>query len=201
MLTVYIIFAIIGGGLIVVSALGSGDHGHGGDVHAGDTDLHGGDHDLSHGHDDSGPGHHDGPWVPFFSLRFWTYMLGVFGLTGLLLTLLTDAREPLIASLSAGTGFLSGLVSAALVRWISTHEADSTTREKDLLGLRAKVTVPIREQQLGRIRTTVKGELLDLLATAEEPKALPEGSEVVIIGMENGRATVMPLDLLLEENK
>ena len=116
--------------------------------------------------------------------------------------MLTDSREPLTAIYAGSTGFLSGLISSLLVRWVRTHEADSTARDNDMLGLRAKVTVPIRSEQVGRIRTTVKGELLDILATADEPtKALPEGSEVVIIGMDNGRATVMPLDLLLEEKQ
>jgi membrane protein implicated in regulation of membrane protease activity len=193
MLTVYIICAIVGGGLILVTAFtGGGDHDAGHDI-GHDADV---GHDVSH---DSGHDGADGPWLPFFSVRFWTYLIGVFGSVGLLLTLLSDSREPTTALLSAGTGLLSGLVAATLVRWLSTHESDSTAREADFLGQRARVTVPIRENQLGRIRTTVKGELLDILATAEEPKALAEGSEVVIIGMENGRATVMPLDTLLEE--
>lgn len=199
MLTVYIFCAVIGGGLILLSAFGAGDHEHGGDADLGhDTDL---GHDAEAGHEGGHDGIHDGPWIPFLSLRFWTYFIGIFGLTGLLLTLTRQSVEPATALLAAGTGFCSGLVAAALVRWLSTHEADSTARDSDLLGLRAKVTVSIRDQQIGRIRTTVKGELLDILATAEEPKALPEGSEVVIVGMENGRATVMPLDLLLEEKQ
>ena len=126
-------------------------------------------------------------------------MVGVFGATGLILTQMNESVEPVRAWIAAGTGFASGLIAAAMVRWLQTHEADSTARDRDMLGLRARVTVPIRERQVGRIRATVKGELLDILATSEEPLALPEGSEVVIIGMEDGRATVMPLDVLLEE--
>ena len=212
MLTVYIICAVLGGGLIVLSLFG-GDHGHGTDTHFGDHDIghdighdvghdlgHDVGHDVGHGHDSHGTfGHHGGPWIPFFSLRFWTYMVGVFGATGLILTQMNESVEPVRAWIAAGTGFASGLIAAAMVRWLQTHEADSTARDRDMLGLRARVTVPIRERQVGRIRATVKGELLDILATSEEPLALPEGSEVVIIGMEDGRATVMPLDVLLEE--
>lgn len=207
MLTLYIFCAVIGGGLILLSAFGGGDHEHGVDS---DHDIS--VHDVAHDFDASGAdvdhevdGSHeagaDGPWIPFFSLRFWTYFIGIFGGTGLLLTWLTNTAEPATGLLSAGTGFVSGLVAASLVRWISRNEADSTARDSDMLGLRARVTVPIREQQLGRIRTTVKGELLDILANAEEQKDLLEGTEVVIVGMENGRASVMPLDTLLEENK
>jgi membrane protein implicated in regulation of membrane protease activity len=201
MLTVYIICAILGGGLIVLGAMG-GDHSHGGD-----HDFTGG-HDFDHGPDfdhSHDAGQHDmgsdGPWIPFLSLRFWTYFIGTFGATGLLLSHFADTVEPTTAMIAGGTGIASGLVAAAMVRWISRNEADSTARERDLLGLRAKVTVPIREGSLGRIRTTVKGELLDLLANAEQPVELPENSEVVIVGMEGGRATVMPLDAILEESK
>ncbi|HRK20504.1 MAG TPA: NfeD family protein [Fimbriimonadaceae bacterium] len=208
MLTLYIFCAVIGGGLILLSAFGRGDHEHGADadhyisVHDVAHDFDHGGLEADHGAEgsDHGPGH-DGPFIPFFSLRFWTYFIGIFGGTGLLLSLLTQTPEPATGLWSAGTGMLSGLVAASLVRWISRHEADSTARDSDMLGLRAKVTVPIREQQLGRIRTTVKGELLDILATAEEKSDLIEGTEVVIVGMDNGRASVMPLDTLLEENK
>lgn len=207
MLTLYIFCAVIGGGLILLSAFGGGDHEHGVD---GGHDLTA--HDVAHDFDAGGAdmgheavgGHEtgsDGPWIPFFSLRFWTYFIGIFGGTGLLLSLLTRTPEPATGLWSAGTGMISGLVAASLVRWISKHEADSTARDSDMLGLRARVTVPIRKQQLGRIRTTVKGELLDILATAEEKSDLSEGTEVVIVSMDNGRASVMPLDTLLEENK
>lgn len=203
MLTLYIFSAIIGGGLILLSAFGGGDHEHGADTEH-DISVHDMSHDFDAGHEADAGDHetgHEGPWIPFLSLRFWTYFFGIFGATGLLLTNLTSSVEPIIGMVSGGTGFISGLAAAALVRWISKNEADSTARDSDLLGLRAKVTVPIRDQQLGRIRTTVKGELLDILATAEEMKALPEGTEVVIVGMDNGRASVMPLDTLLEENR
>jgi membrane protein implicated in regulation of membrane protease activity len=206
MLTIYIFCAVIGGGLIVMSLMG-GDHDHGGDADIGhdvdlahDADLgHDADvgHDADHGHDS---GHGDGPWLLFFSMRFWTYFFGVFGVAGIALTLFADSAEPATALLSGGAGFASGLFASALVQLIRRNEADSTAREADFLGLRAKVTVPIREQQVGRIRATVKGELIDVLAVSEEPLALPEGSEVVIVGMEGGRATVMPLQALLEEN-
>ncbi len=195
MLTVYIFFAVIGGGLIVMSLFG-GDHEHGVDV-GHDTDVgHDMDHDVDHGHDG---GHGDGPWLLFFSLRFWTYLIGVFGIAGALLTLFSDSKEPMTALLSGGAGLISGLIASSIVQLIRRSEADSTARDNDFLGLRAQVTVPIREQQMGRIRATVKGERIDVLAVTEEPLALPEGSEVVIVGMENGRATVMPLETLLEE--
>jgi len=208
MLTLYIFCAVIGGGLILLSAFGGGDHEHGADadhdisVHdmAHDFDAGGVDagHVVDHGDHEAGS---DGPWIPFFSLRFWTYFIGIFGATGLLLSLLANSPEPFTGLLSAGTGFISGIVAASLVRWISKNEADSTARDSDLLGLRARVTVPISDEQIGRIRTTVKGELLDILANAEAKQTLSEGTEVVIVGMDNGRASVMPLDDLLEENK
>lgn len=200
MLTVYVFCAVIGGGLIVLSLFG-GDHEHGGDV-SHDTHIgHDGDvsHDADAGHESS-LGHHDGPWIPFFSLRFWTYLSGIFGLSGVLLTVMTDSKEPTTAALSGGAGLVGGLIAASLVRWLQTHEADSTARERDFLGVRAKVTVGIRNQQLGRVRATVKGEIIEVLARSENQLALPEGAEVVIVGMEGGHATVMPLDTLLEEN-
>ncbi len=224
MLTVYIIAAIAGGGLILLSLLGAG-HGHDGDVHAegdfdthveadadvhveadadvhveADADVHADadshfDSHAGHGHDAGG---HVGPWIPFFSLRFWTYFIGVFGIVGLLLSFLTPIGEPATAALSGGTGFLCGLAVSALMFLLRRSEADSTAREHDLLGKMARVTVAIRDQQVGRVRCEVKGEILDILARSEEPLALEAGQEVVIVGVENGMASVVPREAIFE---
>ena len=99
---IYVLFAIVGTGLVAASLLGAIDHDFGGDF-AGDHSSDfggdaghgaGGDHgSLSpanewHGHHASGDGNSHGfaGSIPFLSVRFWIYAAAAFGLIGVLLS-------------------------------------------------------------------------------------------------------------------
>jgi len=186
MIAAYIVSAILGGGLVLISALfGHGDHdGAQGDLH------------FDHDHD----GHFDtNLWIPFLSLRFWTYFLAVFGVCGLLLDNFTQTPEPSVALMSAGTGLVVGLAVAYLMRVARRMEADSSVRTEDFLGMTGTVTVAIRRGSMGKIRVNMKGDLIDLLAMPNEDEDLNIGEEAVIVTMENDRARVMSRTALLEE--
>lgn len=191
MLTLYIVTAIAGGALVLASAVFGGQ----------DVDT---DHDFTHDVDmhadadaDSGVDHdqdvdHGGPWLPFFSMRFWTFSLATFGLTGTLLTLMTDTFAPTVLTWAIALGLVMGLSVSILMRTLKFASADSSVSQSDLLGIEAQVTVPIRGALMGRVRCNVKGESLDLLATAESEASIEEGSKVVIVEMTDGRARVVP---------
>jgi membrane protein implicated in regulation of membrane protease activity len=169
---------------------GHGDHGA--DTHA-DVGGHEGAGDLHH---DDGGLHGEEAWLPFLSVRFWTYFALTFGACGLLLTNFASTREPLTALYATIPGLITGLGVAFAVRLLRRQEVDSSVGEQDLLGVLAKVSVPIREGQIGRVRCTVKGEILDLLARGHEPLSLEAGTEVAIVEMENGTAIVVPKDAI-----
>lgn len=183
MLPLYIIAAIVGGGLVLVTLfMGHGDHelGH--------------DHDLSGDHD---VGHGD-VWLPFLSLRFWTYFLMVFGITGLLLTQFADSIEPMTAVWSAVSGLSVGFMVSLLMQWAKRSQADNATRTQDFLGREAIVIVPIRPNLEGKVRLEVKGEIIELLALPYEDREILREESVVIVSLEHDRARVMPRDELLE---
>ena len=195
MLTFYIIAAIIGGGLLLVSLLFGGHHGGDGghdlDAHN-DVDLH---HELDHDHDHGG---HEGHiWLPFLSLRFWTYFMATFGGCGLLLTKYTSIPEPGVSWMSAGSGFAVGLCVAILMRLARRMETSSEASTKDLLGKTAQVLVAIRPGQEGKVRTTIKGDTIEFLALPHESQVLEPGIEVVIVSVENDRVHVVPVAGLL----
>ncbi|HVL38703.1 MAG TPA: hypothetical protein VM328_04865 [Fimbriimonadaceae bacterium] len=185
MLTFYIVSAVVGGFLVVLSALGAG---HDADV---DHDL-----DLSHDtevsvdHGDHAGG--DGAWIPFLSLRFWTYFFAAFGLTGILLSKLAAVPEPLAAWVSAGTGFVCGLAVTFVMRLVRQQEADSSAKIDDILGTVARVLVPVHGDQPGKIRFMVKGETIELLALNQETGTIQSGEDVVIVAIEKDRARVLP---------
>lgn len=180
MLTLYIISAIAGGVLVLVSAF-LGDHDHDMDH---DSDVH----VEAEGHDSD----HEGPWLPFFSLRFWTYLAAAFGFTGLLLTWLTDLNSGSTLLWSLATGLFVGLAVSLLMNQLRRMGADSSVQTSDLLGLEARVTAPIRGTTLGKVRCNVKGEQLDVLASTDMDRVFEDGETVVIVEMIDGRARVLP---------
>lgn len=186
MLPLYIVAAILGGGLVLVSLVAGAHGGDSGDMHA--------DHDLSADHDVAGPD----IWLPFLSLRFWTYFLMVFGVVGLLLTKAGGTPEPMAAVWSGVAGLSVGFVVAGLLEWARRMQGENATRSQDFLGREAKVIVPIRPTLEGKIRLDVKGETIELLALPYEEREIGRDEEVVIVSLENDRARVIPRDELLE---
>lgn len=202
MLGIYIVGLIVGGALVLLSVLGAG-HGHGDFATDHDISHDFGDHDLSVDHDLDHEGvgtamHASDTWIPFLSLRFWTYFSAVFGACGLLLTKLSDLGQAEIAIYSGAGGILTGLIVAYSVRLLKKSEAGGSTTEKDILGTTALVTVALKSGLPGKIRCTVKGDILDLLALPEGASDIPVGAEVVVVGMEGNNAKVMPLTEIME---
>ncbi|HRF58983.1 MAG TPA: NfeD family protein [Fimbriimonadaceae bacterium] len=180
MLALYIVTSIVAGALIVLSAvLGHSESGGDHDV-SHDTD-HGADHDTDLGH---------GTWLPFLSVRFWTYALATFGLIGLLFTIfdLANAMTTLITAVGVGLGM--GFAVSALIRLIRNVTAGDGTSDAELLGMPAKLLVPIKENQPGKIRTTIRGELIDMLAFSDGGNPIDSGEEVIILAIESDRARV-----------
>lgn len=182
MLTLYVITAIVGGGLIVASQFLGHEHAY----------DHGGG-DVPHVDDAAGA-----PWIPFLSLRFWTYFAGTFGICGVLLSTLAAIGEPITAVLSAATGLVTGLLVSALVHIARRAESDSNVKTDDLLGSRGKLLVGCRPGHEGKVRLEVKGETIEMLALPFEPMDLEAGQHVAVLEIERDRALVMPVDDLME---
>ncbi|MCW5947244.1 MAG: NfeD family protein [Fimbriimonadales bacterium] len=181
MLPAYVMTAVIGGVLIIVSLFG-GEH----------------DHSLDHDSDLSVDKEFD-TWLPFFSLRFWTYLCLGFGLTGLLLTLFTDLAAPMTAGISGGVGLLCGLAIAYTMRWLRVSETNSSASEADLIGAEAKVLVQLRPESPGKIRANIKGELIDLVALADEKDSIGVGEQVMIVSIDGDRAKVVRRSMFFGE--
>lgn len=182
---------------MLFSALGGLSHG---------MDVDGGvdaDHDVGSLNADAGgteiapaadhaPGADTAPaaefWIPFTSLRFWTYLTAVFGVTGIALTLFARTSEPFTLVVSAISGILMGLGASGLVRWLSKNESDSAISEQDLLGAEARVLVAVRGRLPGKVRLQAKGSTVDLVAISESE--LRPGEEVLVIGFEGNHARV-----------
>lgn len=211
MLAIYVFCAIVGGGLILLSALGGLSEGllDGIDSH---TDIDTGgvdyDHDISLGHDADLDHHIESAkefaptsdfWLPFLSLRFWIYAIGGFGVVGSLLTLFKLAESGLALWISLGFGLVAGTLVSYTMRALTLGEQDSSVREKDFLGVTGRLTVLPRNGDPGKIRMLVKGETIDMLAIPEGDIEFERDEEVVVVGIDGTRVRVMRYTDIMSE--
>lgn len=185
MLTLYLIALAIGGTLILVSLVFGG---HGADADA-DADLGHADfetetevdgdvgHDVGHGLD---LGAID-LWIPFASLRFWIFFSAFFGLMGTLLTSFESMSTQLaIGGVSIATGYLAGVAASGAVRWLMRHETDSAVRSSDMIGVRARVLLPVGKDRTGKVRLSLKDQVIDARATTDDDTEYPIGATVMV---------------------
>ncbi len=191
MFTFYIVSAIVAGLLILISVLS----GHGGGE---GTLSHDFSHELAHdtGHEitpqESGHGvDHAGIWIPFFSLRFWTYFFAAFGTIGVLLEVLNLSYGFSTFWWALAGGGVAGLTVSGLFEALKEGESNTDIGTRDLLGLEATVLVGLDQDRKGKVRCMVKGEMIDVLAISERSDGLLAGEKVVIVSMENDIAHVM----------
>jgi len=209
MLSIYLISLFVGGSIVGFSALAGG---HDGDV---DHDFDAGvgadlgldaevglgiDGDVGVGHDislaaDAEPGVDAGFdlgfWMPFLSLRFWTYFAAFFGLTGTLLTSLAMASviPTLLVSLVMGLG--CGTTAATVVKYLQKTSGGGHEDVASFRGKLGTVVLGARDGERGRVRINMPGETVSLPAVMEGGRELLNGSRIVILKVEAGLAEVM----------
>lgn len=204
LLSLYVGALILGGGMLGASALLSG---HGDHDHDADHDM---EHEVGHDHDGDHEGGHigtaDALWMPILSMRFWTFFLAFFGLTGALLTglsMLGLVSGPwwVTLALAVGLGFGSGYGVSVLIRSLKTERVNSEViPEVDYVGKVGEVLLDVAAGDPGHVRLDVKGTSIDLPATLDAggtpagvgPGAarLARGKRVLVTGWEQGRLQV-----------
>lgn len=195
----YLAALIVGFGTIALQLLmaGSGDSDADGDTDAGaggvdaGADAHGFDSDGSadtdgeadHGGDqggDHGHSHAETGFLPIFlSLRFWTFGLLAFGLSGALLHFIGLASGLVTLVIALSLGFCSGLLAAWTVKALGQAQVNSASSSRDAIGQIGKVLVPCERGGRGKVRIELKGQTLDFLVTTDEA-ALNAGDLVLV---------------------
>ncbi len=191
-----IVGAVLLGGSILLGGKGADADGDvdldaGGDLDA-DADLDGGvDKDVSVG----GHGDFSGFLTTFLSLRFWTFFLAFFGLTGLVLDLFALVGSPWITlALALAMGLGTGAGAMAALRKLAGETSGKAVESGDYIGKTARVVVPFGAAGVGKVRVEIKGNSVDLLASGVEEDAFEGRDEVLIVEMEGARARVARVD-------
>ncbi|RME24549.1 MAG: hypothetical protein D6798_10985 [Deltaproteobacteria bacterium] len=208
------------GGLIIVASIFLGDHDHDADADAdvdvdaavdldADADLDAdldldadadfdaeADGDLHAGHDfdkafEAGQ-EAGGTWLPFLSLRFWTFALATFGGTGTLLDLL--GFSDLIAfPVATVTGVGVGWVVAWFFHKLKSERVTGDTGLKGIRGSEGRLLLPVGPDKPGKVRVVVDGQDVDLVARTGDGRRLEARQAVLIVDVADGVAEVTAL--------
>jgi hypothetical protein len=129
------------------------------------------------------------------SMRFWTFGLATFGLTGTLLSMLA-VPAVLTAFLAIAVGLGLGFGAARLFRALNSDEVSGSTELSSYVGEEARVVVPIRKEQPGKIAIQSLSGRVEMLATTRDEQPLEVGTTVLVASVERGVADVSRMPVL-----
>jgi membrane protein implicated in regulation of membrane protease activity len=128
-------------------------------------------------------------WLPFLSMRFWTFGLASFGLSGTLLTLLS-----INAIISAAFAVMMGVSMGWLVAWtfrkLKKSSTGGQTSTAALRGEQATVLLSVGPEKTGKIRLLIDNQNVDLLARTRDPGLIERNEKVLIVSVEDGIAQI-----------
>ncbi len=195
----YTFAGVLGGILLLASMfMGSGA----------DSDLGGGsvevdaEVDVEHGtqlFDDGAGGHTHGAFEGFFgavlSVRFWTFFLAFFGATGLTLDGLHLVDNNVVTLATAvAMGVVTGGGAVWAFRTLAKTSHGKVPGTQDYVGKSARVLLPMDATLVGKVRLTLAGTTVDVLARTQDGHTLATGSEVLIVELDDNVALVTPMD-------
>lgn len=128
----------------------------------------------------------------WLSMRFWTFFDAFFGLTGVALGW-AGLGPWLTAAAALSTGFVSATAVSVLLRRLKRARVNSQVSEVDLVGERGTVLLPVGPDARGKVRLSLKGRDLEVLAHSVETD-FGVGSRVRVQQVEgDGTVRVVPV--------
>jgi hypothetical protein len=135
-----------------------------------------------------------GIWLPFFSLRFWTFALAGFGASGLLLNLL-GVSSFLAAGVSLCLGGTMGTGAAWVFRQLQLTEPTGNVGLLDVSGSEATVLLSVGPDKPGKIRLMVDEQYIDLPARTQCEQLIERNAKALVLQVEDGIASITPVPL------
>jgi membrane-bound ClpP family serine protease len=146
-----------------------------------------------------------GAWLPFLSMRFWTFGLASFGATGALLELAgrTSLGSPppaLTTMVSIGLGVIVGWITAWTFRKLKKDSVSGDVGMRQVKGSEATILLSVSGSKPGKIRALVDGQSVDLLARSLDEGLIERGEKVLVVDLHDGTALVTRLRQLPESS-
>jgi membrane protein implicated in regulation of membrane protease activity len=164
---VYLLALVLGGGTLLVQMLSG----------------------LGHGHDFFGDGHHPLHGPGLMSTRSVTFGLLDFGLVGGALHFFGILSPAWALTVGALAGVATSLVVSLAFRQLDHPDASGAAMFEEARGRTARVLVACAPGQRGKVRVELKGQTVDMLATADAA-SVPEGAQVRIVDVRGDVAHV-----------
>ncbi len=186
MIYVYL-FSLVLGGVLVGASLLLGHHETG-------AGLEGGI--LSDAGDVPGAaGSIEGALVSFMTVRFWTFFLAFFGLTGLVLDGFALVSSGVLAAvLSIGMGLFAGGGASWAMSLARGGDTQSAATVKDYVGKSARVLVGFGPGTTGKVRMEIRGNSIDLLATSVDDASFAVRDEALVVDVDGNGVRVARME-------
>lgn len=143
----------------------------------------------------------DGPWIPFLSFRFWTFAVAFFGVMGFVLQLVAELALVVELGIAGAVGLATGLGVSAAVRQLRRTESGTSLSDRDLLGTSGVVALPMEPGERGKVRLSIAGRELVMLAESADDAPLSRGAAVSVIEVAGERVRVVRTDRMLERRE
>jgi membrane protein implicated in regulation of membrane protease activity len=190
--------------------LGSGEPPHGGGsalehvaepTGVGPVSVHAaGAAHAAHGHTGHAP--HGGPadlgWISIFSsFRFYMFAAIAFGAVGAPATAFDSGAPTLTLVVALVTGVGLGGLAALGFRALGRETLSSSADAAEVLGQVGRVLVACEKGRTGKVRLTIRGQIIDVIATTDEPRLEP-GTGVIVQDVHDGSVHVCeaPIEVL-----
>jgi membrane-bound ClpP family serine protease len=85
-----------------------------------------------------------------------------------------------------------GYGGSLLFRHLKSEGETSGVTAHDYVGAMGRTLVGIKGAQPGKVRVSIKGDTIDMIALSEGEKEIAMGEEIVVVGLEGDRVRVAP---------
>lgn len=131
-------------------------------------------------------------WLPFLSMRFWTFALASFGGAGALLSLL-ETSAPLTFGISTSLGLAMGWSVAWMFHQLKKTRTVGELTTRSMQGAEATVMLEIGPEKRGKIRLLFEGSTVEIFGQTEDNIIIARGSKVLVVSVVEGVAQVTKL--------
>jgi membrane protein implicated in regulation of membrane protease activity len=87
-------------------------------------------------------------------------------------------------------GLILGYGIASLFQKLKKNSVTVATESKTFEQQEATVLLPIRPNGRGKIRLSIDGQMIDMIATTQDAEEIPIGATIIIVSVEHGTANV-----------